>query len=219
MSAKNIIKSLDFFKSLDENQIDILADISTINSYNKDSIFCYEKNESNKLVFLVEGLAKAYKIDKHENEIVLYYIHQNSMLSETSNLNELFLKSFSNISFIDDSKILSIDYQIFRNNFLKKNILNMEFTNEIVLKSQQLQALINREFIFDAVAKVSMMLSSDLEMFNKLKRHDISLMLHIQPSTLSRVLNRLKRNNIIDIVHGKVSITNYQELDLIFKGL
>jgi len=219
LSAKNIIKTLGFFKSLDENQVDILADISTQSSYTKDSVLFYEKNESTKLIFLVEGLAKAYKIDKHENEIVLYYIQKNSMLSEVSNLNQSFLQSFSNISFIDDSKILSIDYQSFKNSFLKNNILNMEFTNEVILKSQQLQSLINREFIFDAVAKVSMMLSSDLEMFNKLKRHDISLMLHIQPSTLSRVLNRLKRNSIIDIVHGKVSILNKEELDLIFKEL
>jgi CRP/FNR family cyclic AMP-dependent transcriptional regulator len=50
------------------------------------------------------------------------------------------------------------------------------------------------------------MLDADLAMFNKLKRHDISLILHIQPATLSRVLNRLKRNRIIDIIQGKVTI-------------
>ena len=78
--------------------------------------------------------------------------------------------------------------------------------------------MINREFIFDAVTKVAIMISSDLEMFNKLKRHDIALILHIQPSTLSRVLNRLKRDNIIDIVHGKVSIADKQRLELICGG-
>ena len=61
------------------------------------------------------------------------------------------------------------------------------------------------------------MIDSDLEMFNRLKRHDISLMLNIQPSTLSRVLNRLKRNNIIDIVHGIVSIVDKSQLKLIYK--
>lgn len=219
MSAKSLIKSLDFFKSLDETQIELLVDISTVKLYAKDTVFTYEKSETNQLIFLIDGLAKAYKIDKHENEIFLYYIHKDSLLSEISNLNDDLLYSFSNISFVDESRILSIDYLQFKNNFLKKNILNMEFSNEIILQSTKLQTLINREFIFDAVAKVAMMLSSDLDMFNKLKRHDISLMLHIQPSTLSRVLNRLKRNSIIDIVQGKVSILNTKELDLIFKEL
>lgn len=219
MSAKSLIKSLDFFKSLDETQIELLVDISTVKLYAKDTVFTYEKSETNQLIFLIDGLAKAYKIDKHENEIFLYYIHKDSLLSEISNLNDDLLYSFSNISFVDESRILSIDYLQFKNNFLKKNILNMEFSNEIILQSTKLQTLINREFIFDAVAKVAMMLSSDLDMFNKLKRHDISLMLHIQPSTLSRVLNRLKRNGIIDIVQGKVSILNTKELDLIFKEL
>jgi len=219
LSAKSLIKSLDFFKSLDETQIELLVDISTVKLYAKDTVFTYEKSETNQLIFLIDGLAKAYKIDKHENEIFLYYIHKDSLLSEISNLNDDLLYSFSNISFVDESRILSIDYLQFKNNFLKKNILNMEFSNEIILQSTKLQTLINREFIFDAVAKVAMMLSSDLDMFNKLKRHDISLMLHIQPSTLSRVLNRLKRNGIIDIVQGKVSILNTKELDLIFKEL
>ena len=196
-----------------------MANISTLNSYIKDTILCYEKSETTQVIFLVDGLSKAYKIDKHENEIFLYYIHKNSMLSEISNLNDNQLQFFSNISFVDDSKILSINYKAFKKNFLKNNILNMEFANEIVLKSQNLQSLINREFIFDAVAKVAMMISSDLDIFNKLKRHDISLMLHIQPSTLSRVLNRLKRNELIDINQGKISILNKQDLELIYKGL
>ena len=141
------------------------------------------------------------------------------MISEVSNINEDHLYNFSNISFIENSKVLAIDYILFKQYFLDNDILTREFMNEIISRSNKLESLINREFIFDAVAKVSMMLSSDLEMFNKLKRHDISLMLHIQPSTLSRVLNRLKRNNIIEIIQGKVSVLNNQELDLIFKDL
>ncbi|WP_424565601.1 helix-turn-helix domain-containing protein [Sulfurimonas sp.] len=95
---------------------------------------------------------------------------------------------------------------------MHKNLLCLELLQEIALKSQKLDSLVNREFIFDAVQKVAQMLESDLEMFNKLKRHDISLILHIQPATLSRVLNRLKRNNIIDIIQGKVIILNKDEL-------
>ena len=62
-----------------------------------------------------------------------------------------------------------------------------------------------------------MMLHNDLKMFNKLKRHDISLMLYIQPATLSRVLNRLKRDDIITIIHGEVIILDKKKLEAIYK--
>ncbi len=218
-NIKNTIKNLNFFTTLDDNQIDLLSNISALDSYDKDYVLCYEKTKTKQLLFLVEGQAKSYKIDKNENEIFLFYINQNNMLSEVSHIHENQQSYFSNISFIENSTVLSIDYKLFKNNFLQKNILSMEFANEIITRSTKLESLINREFIFDAVAKVAMMLDSDLGMFNKLKRHDISLILNIQPATLSRVLNRLKKNNIIDIIQGKISILDYQNLEIIYKEI
>jgi len=217
LSIKESIKSINFFSSLSEKQVDLLSSISTLHSYSKEYIVHYEKKEDDNLLFLTDGLAKAYKIDKHDNEIFLYYIYKNSLLSEISNINSDTLLSFSNIEIVEDANILSINYQKFNKYFLKKNLLCLEFANEVIKRSEQLQTLVNREFIFDSVAKVAMMISTDLEMFNKLKRHDIALILHIQPATLSRVLNRLKRNNIIDIIQGRVSVVNLSALEAIHK--
>ncbi len=213
----NAIKTLNFFNTLTDTQVEFLSNHATLESYNKDYLLCYEQSITNKLLFLVAGEAKAFKIDKHENEIFLFYIQHNNLISDISDIydnNHLF---FSNISFTEDSKVLSIDYKIFKEHFLQTNILTMNFANEIILKSSKLESLINREFIFDAVTKVAMMIDSDLVMFNKLKRHDMALLLHIQPATLSRVLNRLRKNNLIDIVHGKVSILDKKNLEIIYK--
>ena len=63
------------------------------------------------------------------------------------------------------------------------------------------------------------MLTQDLAMFNKLKRQEVSFMLHIQPETLSRVLKRLARNETILIEDGEVIIKNKDDLISIFKGV
>ena len=95
----------------------------------------------------------------------------------------------------------------------------MELLEILLKKTHQLQCIVNRELVFDATAKVAFMLNQDLEMFNKLKRQEVSFMLHIQPETLSRVLKRLVRNETIEIENGEVTITNKESLISIFKGV
>jgi len=216
MSIKNFIQTIDFFKTLSDENLELLTNISTISHYKKDYIVHYEKEQSDSLLFLLDGLAKSYKIDKHKNEIFLHYIYKNSLISD---IKQDAIYSFSNVSLLEDSQILSIDYKKFQKYFLDAGILNKEFTNEIISKSAQLHSLINREFIFNSVAKVAMMLNDDLDIFNSLKRTEISLMLHIQPETLSRVLNRFKRDEIISIKNTKVIILDNEALKLIYEGL
>jgi len=98
LSLKDIIKEQDFFKTLNEKQIERLTSFTTLHQYEKEYILYYERQESHELCFLVKGLAKAYKFDKHDNEIFLYYIYESSMISELSNIAEHTLRSFSNIS-------------------------------------------------------------------------------------------------------------------------
>ncbi len=208
ISTKECIASLDFFDILEQKELDLLSDISTITSFDASYVLYYEKKRGDKLYFLLDGMAKAYKIDKHNNEIFLHYIYKNSIISDISSLDEDYLYAFSNIIFLEPSTVLSIDYKKFKENFLEHKTILHRFTQQIINRSLMLQDLINREFIFNSIAKVAMMISSDLDMFNTLKRADISLMLNIQPETLSRVLNRLKRDAIIDIINGKIFIQN-----------
>ncbi|WP_424565600.1 hypothetical protein [Sulfurimonas sp.] len=120
MSLKNTLNSLDFFKTLKEKEIILLCSISSIQSLNENYILHYEKEQSSSLVFLVNGLAKAYKIDKHSNEIFLYYIYKNSLLSDITDINNNTITSYSNISLAEDSIILSINYAQFRIFFCTK---------------------------------------------------------------------------------------------------
>jgi len=214
----NFIRQLSFFNSLDDEKLSIIESISKIITYPKNSILYYENDINNKIFFLVCGLLKIYKIDKFENEIFLYYIHKNSLISELTTLNDNDIHCFSNAEFMEESTILEVDFQEFKTQFLEKNILNQEFINEILLKTHQLHCVVNRELVFDATAKVAFSLCDDLEMFNTLKRHEVSFMLHIQPETLSRVLKKLKRSSIIDIENSNIVILDKKMLESIYKG-
>ena len=219
MTLSQSIRSLDFFENLSDEQIDVLSNFSFISKYEKDSILFYETDLKTNLLFLVSGLIKIYKYDKFDNEIFLYHIYSNSLISELSNLNTNEIFCFSNASFIEDSVVLSIDFLKLQEHFLNNNLLVKELMNSLLKKTNQLQSLVNRELVFDATSKVAYMLVSDLNMFNKLKRQDVSFMLHIQPETLSRVLKKLSRDNIIEIENQQVIIKDEIALNSIFKGV
>ena len=219
MTLSQSIRSLDFFENLSDEQIDVLSNFSFISKYEKDSILFYETDLKTNLLFLVSGLIKIYKYDKFDNEIFLYHIYSNSLISELSNLNTNEIFCFSNASFIEDSVVLSIDFLKLQEHFLNNNLLVKELMNSLLKKTNQLQSLVNRELVFDATAKVAYMLVSDLNMFNKLKSQDVSFMLHIQPETLSRVLKKLSRDNIIEIENQQVIIKDEIALNSIFKGV
>ena len=219
MTLSQSIRSLDFFENLNDEQIDVLSNFSFISKYEKDSILFYETDLKTNLLFLVNGLIKIYKYDKFDNEIFLYHIYSNSLISELSNLNTNEIFCFSNASFIEDSVVLSIDFLKLQEHFLNNNLLVKELMSSLLKKTNQLQSLVNRELVFDATAKVAYMLVSDLKMFNNLKRQDVSFMLHIQPETLSRVLKKLSRDNIIEIENQQVIIKDEIALNSIFKGV
>lgn len=219
MTLSQSIRSLDFFENLSDEQIDVLSNFSFISKYEKDSILFYETDLKTNLLFLVSGLIKIYKYDKFDNEIFLYHIYSNSLISELSNINTNEIYCFSNASFIEDSVVLSIDFLKLQEHFLNNNLLVKELMSSLLKKTNQLQSLVNRELVFDATAKVAYMLVSDLKMFNNLKRQDVSFMLHIQPETLSRVLKKLSRDNIIEIENQQVIIKDEIALNSIFKGV
>lgn len=219
MQIQETISSIDFFNTLNNEQIDELSEIARVIKYPKDSILYYESDINNTILFLVKGLIKIYKVDKFDNEIFLYHIYENHMISELSSMRDNEIYCFSNAEFMEDSIVLSIDFPDFKERFLDKNILTSQLMEVLLDKTHQLQCIVNRELVFDATAKVAFMLNQDLTMFNKLKRQEVSFMLHIQPETLSRVLKRLSRNEIIKIENSNVIIINQDALVSIFRGV
>lgn len=213
------IRHINIFSTCSDEEIAYLQSISKIVSYPKGANLYYEQDMLSNLIFLLDGLIKVYKVDKYENEIFLYHIYSHSMVSELSSLDSDTIYCYSNSEFLEDSRVLVVDYIKFRQRFLDTSGIVANFIHELIAKNQQLQCIINRELVFDASAKVAYMLLDDLEMFNGLKRTQSAFFLHIQPETLSRVLKKITRNGIISITNGKVTVENQAALVELMRGV
>ena len=220
MQIKEAIKNIELFKGLKNDEIAKIIDISDIREFKKDTIVYYEDDRDYSLQVLIKGRVKLYKIDKNNNEIYLYNIYENNLISQLTCIEKDYIHCFSNAQFTEDSLLLSINFKKFLEYFIYTNILTFELLKIVLKNNKKLHFILNRELVFDSIAKVAYMISNELEIFNKLKRKEIALKLHIQPETLSRVINKLRENNIIQLNQSnKIEIIDDLALENYFYGI
>jgi len=214
----DFLRKIPFFSYLDDSVLEQLLKISTLKRYACSDILFYEKDSKDEIFYLVEGAIKFYKVDRFDNEIFLYKLHSNSLVFNITKMcQEHTIACYANAELLEDSRVLVFNSVKFRELMQE----NQDFMKAVLRESfsmiQQLQCIINRDVVFDGTAKVAHMLANDLKNFNSLKKHEIAYMLHIQPETLSRILKKLTRNDIIGVEKNSVKILNSDELMQIYE--
>lgn len=217
-SSKECIASIPLFDALSSSDIDTIATFSAIRTYGQGDVLFYEKDDKDAIYYVISGSIKFYKVDRFDNEIFLYKLYSNSLIYNVSKLTDSFFVScYANAEFLEDSKVLMIQSKPFREMIYANHGLMTKILQESFAMIQQMQCIISRDVVFDGTAKVAHMLVNDLSNFNKLKKHEIAYMLHIQPETLSRILNKLTRSGTIEIEKNSVVVLNEKELREIYE--
>lgn len=217
-SVQNILSSLDFFKHLHEDDINLLCSNADILTFEKDEILFYERDKKSKIYCLLEGKLKFYRVDRFDNEIFLYYLTDVGMVTDFINISELELRPcYANAVFAKRSKMLCMDFKIFIELIKRDLKLYQNFIKECNRRLYRLESVITRDVVFDGTAKVAFMIANDLANFNNLKKHEIAYELHIQPETLSRILAKMVRNELISVQKNRVKILNKVALQEIYE--
>lgn len=213
-----LVSSLPLFESLEETDIETITSFSSVKHHKRGDVLFYEKDTKDSIYYIIEGSVKFYKVDRFDNEIFLYKLYSSSLIFNVSKLvDSFFISCYANAEFLEDSTVLCIQSEPFRKMIYANHRLMTMILQESFKMIQQMQCIISRDVVFDGTAKVAHMLVHELETFNNLKKHEIAYMLHIQPETLSRILNKLTRNGTIEIDKNNVVILNVQELKDIYE--
>jgi len=192
-----IIKSLDFFSQMEETKLEPLLSSVRLKNYDNSEIMTYEEDDVARVYFLLKGEAKLYKVDRYDNEIFLYTLQATALLTNIGSLDDDQISCFSNIEFIHDSEVISFDMHAFKALVKSENTLLINLVNALASQKQLMDCMVNMGMVYDGTAKVANMLYKHTELFNSLQKQEIAYRLNIQPATLSRILSKLVRKEII----------------------
>lgn len=210
------IKQLTFFQDLDESKLSTLVSSARIRNYNMTEIMTYEEDDLSRVFFLLEGEAKLYKVDRYDNEVFLYTLAENALLTNIGSLEDNSIACFSNIEFLIESRVISFDMTNFKTLVKSENILLQNLVNILSLQKQMMDCTINMGMVYDGTAKVANMLYNDTDLFNSLKKQEIAYRLNLQPATLSRILAKMIRKGVIEENDHKIFISQKKELYELF---
>lgn len=222
MTNNNILEKLEnipLFHTLNSDELELLVSISKVELYPKGQTIFYEKEKLDYIYFLLKGTVKLYKVDRFDSEIFLNKLEENSFIYTVSNLcveNDP-LGVFYSVEALDKCQILLIDVKKFKSLFLTKPEIMKGILQESYQSILQLQYILNRDIVYDGMAKVAYKISNEIDLFNNMKKHEIAYCLHLQPETLSRILKKMVRTGLIEMQNGKVKVKNIEELKNIYK--
>ena len=190
------LKKIYLFENLDENIIDKLKTISSVVKLNKENVLFYEGDESKYLYILLKGIIKLYKVTSVDKELVLKYFHENELIAEVANFEEInypaTAQAFTNI------EVLKIDFEKFKEEILTNPKLSYLVMKSLITKIRNLENIVSMHLVLDSKERVAKYIFENGDDFFKTKNVMVAEILNITPETLSRILRVFKDENLID---------------------
>ncbi|MCK4738289.1 MAG: Crp/Fnr family transcriptional regulator [Sulfurimonas sp.] len=194
---KTRLKNTVLFKNVDEETIKKIENFTTEHHVTKDNIVFYEGDEPKYLYILVKGVIKLYKTSSSHKEIVLKYFHDNELIGEVANFEEIpypaTAKAYS------DVEVLKIDFQKLKEVIVTNPNMAFNIQTSLIKKIKNLENIISTNLVLDSRERVAKYIHNHADDFFETKNIEIAEILGVSPETLSRILKFFKDHDIINV--------------------
>jgi len=190
------LKNIYLFENLDDSIISKLKTISSIEELNKENILFYEGDESKYMYILLKGIIKLYKVTSIDKELVLKYFHENELIAEVANFEEINYPATAQA--FTDIKVLKIDFKKFKEEILTNPTLSYLVMKSLITKIRNLENIVSMHLVLDSKERVAKYIHDHTEDFFNTKNVIVAEILNITPETLSRILRVFKDEKLID---------------------
>jgi len=191
------LQKLNLFKMLDEHELESMAEICSLKMLTRDNVLFYEGELPQYFYLLLQGNLKLYKTDLKGNEIVIHYFTQASFIAEMASLESIKFPATA-IVMSEEVEVLLIDKEKFLKILQEDAQFSFNFIKSMTLKVKHLELVINRNMVYDAMTKVCSFIEENPQYVVIAKNKEIANFLNMAPETLSRILSKLRKLEIID---------------------
>lgn len=191
------LKNVVLFQDLDDDLIKKIEDFTTHTKISKDNIVFYEGDDSKYLYILTFGIIKLYKTSSHHKEIVLKYFHENELIGEVANFEDIPYPATAKA--YTDVELLKIDFSKLKDIIYSNPALAFKIQSSLIKKIKNLENIISTNLVLDSKERVAKYIYNHADDFFETKNIVIAEILGVSPETLSRILKFFKDHDIIDV--------------------
>jgi CRP/FNR family transcriptional regulator len=203
------ITKISLFSDLTHEQLETLKQEMYIHTYKKDKIIFYEGDSSEYLHILLKGSVEMYKTTPKGNSVVIHHFHAPDIIAIFASLKDIPFPASCKLTTDGSIGLLPLKK-------LYSCMQNVDFSHKITQsladKMELLADLIQRETIYSTEAKVADIIQKDIDIFKRLKHHEIAKILNIASESLSRTLTKFKKEKIIEEKEHSIYIVNEEKL-------
>jgi len=196
------LQNIVLFKDVDDETISKIQSFTTTQKISKDNIVFYEGDEPKHLYLLAGGVIKLYKTSSSHKEIVLKYFHENELIGEVANFEDIpypaTAKAYS------DVEVLKIDFKKLKAIMFENPNLAFNIQTSLIKKIKNLENIVSTNLVLDSKERVAKYIHNHADSFFETKNIEIAEILGVSPETLSRILKFFKDHDIIDIKTKKI---------------
>jgi len=214
MLTINDMKRVSFFKQLNDDELKLLISISKKRVLTKGEILFYEKDIPKNLTIILDGIAKVYKIDPKNNEIVLHRFCGVNFIAEMATFESIAYPASA--AFETEGSVIEIDFKKFKESFLCNKEVALAIFKSLTHKIKYLDNVIALNVILDSTARVAKYICENKEAL-KMKNNQLSQYLHMTPETLSRILKKFTKLGFVQKKDYSYTIVDREALTILYE--
>jgi len=204
-----VLSDIPLFSGLKPDDLAILQAQMHIHQYDKDSVVFYEGESSEYLHLLLDGRVRLYKTSPKGSQIHMHNFRAPEIIALFAAFEKVPFPATCEFLGEGTVGLIPLD-KIF---LCMENInFSVSLVSALSKRMKLLADLLHKETIFTSEAKIADILLHNPTVFERLKNNEIASILNMTPETLSRILSRFKKMNIISLEKHVVTLHDSQTL-------
>ena len=203
------LKDIPLFSKLSPEHLAELQSQMHIHQYEKESIVFYEGDESEYLHILLDGAVRLYKTSPKGTQVHMHNFRAADIIALFAAFEKIPFPA--TCEFLGEGTVGMIPLEKIYS--CMQNVdSSISLVSALSRRMKLLANLLHKETIYTSEAKIADILLHNPSVFERLKNNEIASILNLTPETLSRILSKFKKAQMISIDNHVVCIHNQSAL-------